>query len=188
VFGLSLSDYAQTPRPENLEPGFEDSADVKFGGDYNTLAGKLGVHSRVALAPPTLGRILREEGISVYRLAEVEKYLDKKGQWSWYPLRQCDRVNDKHGNVWAIRRETNTRKSGRYGDVVDRLYYQPVPFPVLCTVELLASKLSKDAIFMVAAPNNDPDPFLGVWLHETSTRHMTVIERWDEPSFRGIYT
>ncbi len=151
-----------------------------FQKEYDTLASKLGVNARVA---PSTTSVLQELAISIYDLAAVERYLDRKGHWCWRPLRRVDIASD--GKVWRLERETYHIYPYSHGRVESDQYLRPVPYPVLCVVERLVERCGADILFMVAALEKKPDPFLGCLLHSENPKKMTVIERWDEPGFRS---
>lgn len=147
--------------------------DKEFEDKYEKLACKLGI-ACVTVRNPLLS-CLQKNCIQVYDMARVERYMDRKGHWSWWPLRNADARRHP-----VYRRVTNTPYPSLYGDTVGQIYPKPVPYPVLCTVDIIHTALP-EAYFMIAALNTRPDPFLGVGLNDDT---LTVIERWDEPSFR----
>lgn len=149
---------------------------------YDSLATKLGVECR-AKTNTQLSVVLAEEMIGVYDTAAVERYMDKKGYWKWYPLRTYDKAPGSAS--WKINRVTPTSYDTLYGPSSSEVYDKPVPYPVLCTVERLVDKMGPSVIFVVAALGSNPDPFLACFLRAPGRIRLYVIERWDEPGFRG---
>jgi hypothetical protein len=162
----------------------------EFAVEYDKLAAELGVNcymGATAQRQRLLG-VIRSLCIPVFPLDKVEAYLDSKGNWGWFPLRDSDRASDK--KTWIINRNDHKAPGLRFGYVSNQRYDSPVPFPVLKTVKdindgLPGSGENARAIFMVAALKKNPDPFLGVRLLNDPDRRMIVVERWDEPGFRG---
>jgi hypothetical protein len=171
-----MFEFLLNPKPELLTIQREEAPD--FGEEYNRLAAKVGILARAQTQAVTIPRILAEEAIHVYDLARVEKYMDKKGYWDWYFLRPQD-----DGKLLP-RRKTFTSRPNVYGAYHFFGYKEPVPFPVLLTVDKIVERVGSEAMFFVAALSYDPDPFLAVMSRYDWTRTMYVIERWDEPSFR----
>lgn len=155
------------------------------------LATKLGVGAIPRISTETSARlrdVLREECITVYDFDAVVRYMNritkrKREPWGWMPLRRCDRV---------YQLDVDQRQSGRWiwqqlaGSFEARQYSEPIPYPALCTVDRLVEHLGDEVSFFVAAIIELPklDPFLAVRLN-SCPEDMYVIERWDEPSFRG---
>jgi hypothetical protein len=145
---------------------------------YVKVAAKIGLYSG-ALLKEILLHFLSDEGICVYNLEHVEKYLDAKfgstdrAMWGWWGLRSRD--------VNAVVR---SREGSYNGDTVRHLQYrQPVPLPVLLSVDKIVEKFP-DLYFYVAdkvEPSDFVDPFLAV---TGAGLEFIVIERWNEPSFR----
>ena len=165
------------PRPKPLTMAAE--ADERHAFEYNELAVKLGTAARATIQAVTIPHILVAEAIHVYDLARVERYMDAKGEWSWFPLR------NQNAGIRPLRVTKQPRfKSGDYGDLHPTLYLAPVPFPVLLTVERIVERCGMEPVFFVAALDEHPDPFLAVMSRYDWTRMTYVIERWDAPSFR----
>jgi hypothetical protein len=139
--------------------------------EYAALARELGISTQV-VNDERLKAVLAEECIPVYDMAAVKKYMDStvnnekaRGaslglKWIWTPLRKSDAGG---GNC----------------------YVHPVPLPVLLTVKKLVDRLGTDSVefFVTDYEVVKPDPFLAVRAKGSQTKY--VIERWDEPSFRG---
>ncbi len=181
MFGL----FEKVSKPDPLAKrdanvgGIEDPA---FHAAYEQLARKIGIATHAKALQ--LVAALREEGIQVHDLAAVERYMDAKGHWSWFPLRNQDQAGG--GSVWRISRVTSTAHPSLYGNVEAGRYPHPVPWPVLCTIEKLIDRFGESVKFVVAAMNAHPDPFLACWLKgDGEGITLFVIERWDEPGFRG---
>lgn len=162
-----------TKQPISLD---KDRTDEVFVQSYDELAGRLGVAARAKVVISKLQSVLMEESIHVYDLAHVEKYMDGKGYWGWFPLRPIDVKFSV-----LIGRVTPTNYATLYGVTETEVYPKAVPYPVLLTVDKILQRCDS-AYFFVAAPQTHPDPFLGVLSAQNSG--LFVIERWDEPSFR----
>jgi hypothetical protein len=159
--------------PQKIAPVTEDK---EFALQYDTLASELGVQRRVY---SKLKEVLEELSIQVYDQAAVERYMDEKGYWSWYPLRGID---SRH--VDGFSRETPHINSSLYGGSNRSQYDKQVPYPVLMTVKSLVDKMGDDVLFFVAAMSSHPDPFLAV-MQRSAQGQIFIVERWAEPSFRG---
>ncbi len=160
-----------------------DEQDQEFAKQYDTLANRLGVQCRVKRDVRLLEALQRQQ-IQVYELAKVERYMDRKSTWSWFPLRASDRCKEAT-HVWILERETPTEYPSMYGSVKNDIYPKPVPYPVLCTVQRLVDCFEDKVQFFVAAFDQKPDPFLGCRLMDVGQSKLVVVERWDEPTFRG---
>jgi hypothetical protein len=169
------------PKPKKREVELPPQIDRDdFADQYNALANKLGITQRATplLSSRALAVALKDLQITCYDRADVEKYMDRKGRWNWFPIRADDKYS---GNSSAINyRVTQHRFARIYGGYDSTLYTSPIPYPVLLTIEQITEKVPY-ARFYVAALNDKPDPFLAVVLND----EVYVIERWDEPSFRG---
>ena len=148
-------------------------SDDEFVSEYNRVAKKLNV---TAIAATSLARVLVAEAVPVIDRAAMERYMDKKGNWGWF------RYAGKAVN-FQIPRLTPTSFRSLFGPTHEAAYEAPVPLPVLLTIEKISDALPGEVGFYVAAPETNPDPFLAA-IHVT-TREIFVVERWDEPSFRG---
>ncbi len=159
-------------------PATVTSEDVEFSAEYERVAAKVGVLRRpIQTTSAKLIEVLKEEGIDVYPLAKVEKYLDSKGYWYWFPL------NHNTVRVDEFNRETAHDHVTIFGGVKRQVFNQPIPLPVLLTTERILDRLGDQVSFWVAATGKDP--FLAVTLNSDESNKLFVIERWDEPSFRG---
>ena len=142
---------------------------------HEALARKLGVTCVAPeIAVARLAQVLAELGISRYSMADVHRYMTamaaRKGvAWSWLPARACDKTRIAHR-------------------IADTVYSEPIPLPVLMTMNALVERLGDEVRFKIAAfATPKADPFLAV--HPAGSTDITdwfVIERWDEPSFRGV--
>lgn len=162
---------AKVPIPASGD-SFEDVRE-----EYNRVATKLGIQQRIDHPTVTsrLRTALTELSLSVYDQSAVEQYMDKKGQWTWNPLKEC-------GSDVEIPRVTPHDYPTIYGGTSwHRIYTDPVPLPVLLTAEQILSRCSSARFFVAAI---DKDPFLGVLL-KSSHPEFYIVERWNEPSFRG---
>lgn len=103
----------------------------------------------------------------MHALCHLESY--KQGRpvgWVWKPLRD----GDTKLAIDHIERSTGT-------------YKHPIPKPVLETVRTIIKHLGDRVAFVVTDYEaTNPDPFLAV---TAPGLPLYVIERWDEPGFRG---
>ena len=166
------------PEPLVLEDVQEHEAFVE---QHVALAQKLGVKTWHK-PNQSLAKILIELGIKVYDTAKVERYMDSKGYWGWFPLRQQDKVSPPEER--GIERVTPHRHATLYGGMKREQYDKVVPLAVLLRVEQFLEKLPS-ARFLVAALDTHPDPFLGVLDRDDPNNNRAyIIERWDEPGYR----
>lgn len=173
----SASAVPDTPTPEPVT-----IPDVGADADYRVLAAKLGIRN-AALDNANFREFLAEEGIMVYPMGKVDEYLRARAAadsrndgltgtvtWCWRPLRGRDASAMSGG-------------SGANGRISPIVYAHPVPYPVLLTVDKIQSRFGDQVQFFVSDYEvRRPDPFLMV-TGEGLERY--VVERWDEPSFRG---
>lgn len=169
----------QLPIPEKHAVAVQEQPD----SDYLRLVEKLGIRS-AAILTVKLEAILADEFIPVFDYEKVEQYLNneclKRAQaqalaqaqdrlsytsWCWKPVR----AEDRKGTSGMPR-------------VTRQLYQQAIPGEVLLTMERIAAKLP-EAKFFVSEIVDVADPFLAVTVK--GANKLWVIERWDEPSFRG---
>lgn len=186
---------------------------VMIDDEYRQLSEKLGVtHLMAATATENKQALfiaaLAEMGLRQYDPAVVKAYLNTKytEAWGFRALRQKDYERDGHGYITRDSRSDNRlilRQSSNQSWDSDRaifwapahngfiiggqdreLYSKPVPMPVLLTVQRIVEKFP-EAKFYVSDKANvqiEPrDPFLLV----VHLDQQYIIERWDEPSFRG---
>jgi len=168
MLGLNLK-----PKPQVLEPMAVTTEEEEFQAEYQRVAKKLGVEI-FAIPGKDLENFLREEGIPVYSQAKVEAYMDKKGFWSWFRMRGRDQSR-------VIPRTDN--KNTSMGRANGMYYPNAIPIPVLLTAERIVDKFGDSVGFYVAAIDKHPDLFLGVFHYQTG--EFFIVERWDEPGFRG---
>lgn len=150
--------------------------------EYAALVAELGVSSAAADLE-NFKALVPRAGLRVYHRAEVQEYLHCKYSvpvgnvsalvhWGWRPLRAIDR---------GVGRATSTNN----GDVQRgaEIYAKPIPYPVLLTVKAVRDACPSAKFFVSDEMQAEriPDPFL---LVEVGGEQF-VIERWDEPAFRG---
>lgn len=145
--------------------------------DYINLAERCGVKTN-PIGNMKMVDWIREHHHS-YRWDEVYAYMNelakresskhgKKISWLWRPLRNQDIL----GANWAV---GNIKIS-------QEVYKRIVPAPVLMTVEKLVTEFGDAVKFYVSDYDlPQPDPFLAAAIYH----EWEVIERWDEPGFRG---
>lgn len=169
--------------------------DREFDLEYCRVASKLGVTVVPSVAWRKLGDVLTELGIPVYSLAAVDKYLRSKAaevqqknngrgytHYVWRPLRESDVDRAEYGSY------KSQFASSPYGMRYNPQYHpydKAVPLPVLLTAERIEERLPGEVSFFVSDIVSYPDPFLAVQLKADRQKTMFVVERWDEPSFRG---
>jgi hypothetical protein len=170
-------------RPPAKEPSTVAIAEPEvIDAAYATLAGELGLQT-AAIDRERFKAYVHDAGLRVYDRAEVQEYLHAKygvppGNitahvvWGWRPLRAVDQ------------RTVGTGQSAngviQYGAP---LYAKPIPYPVLLTIKAVRDAAPSAHFYVSDDFNREriPDPFLLVEVGE----EQFVIERWDEPSFRG---
>lgn len=136
-----------------------------------------------------LAHALAENGLSEYDYPKVVDYLAVKfpDGWGWVPFSTQDdfapeadfgrRMNPMAIQEWDWRRNGWIVARGR-------VYTKPVPLPVLNTISVIRTAVPQIKFFISDELRPDyGDPFLMVKIPGSETCH--VIERWDEPSFRG---
>lgn len=183
----------------------EEKATVKT---YAELASGLGIKS-AALFEARFKVFAAEEGIPIYDYGKVHAFMTAKAKadgkiWCWKPLREVDELNlwnspDRKewprgcgffmertflgfGYEFLMFGEYEINRDN-HGIPSRALYQRAVPLPVLITVDKIEKHFKGEAIFLVSdyvSPN--PDPFLAVF---SGLSPLFVVERWDEPSFRG---
>ena len=163
------------PRPTPVAP----STDIP--ANYQALALRIGAkalaqESKIIKERAGFRAFLSENGIAVYEMEAVRKYLNKMRPWFhrvvWIGLNDMD--------IWD---DSFTGYLGTFWDG----YRKPIPEAVLLTAAKIRDEYSvDDAKFYVSdfmrrrRPAIGLDPFLAV-------RHQNeffIIERWDEPGFR----
>jgi hypothetical protein len=135
--------------------------------------------NEIPLALAELEQVLREETLGIYDYAKVAAYLDeqcrqleekrKPGEfhsyeWRWHPIRE----------YWSVYSWLPKQSN--------EVYNKPIPPEAFPTIERILSHYP-EALFYVSDIRNFQDPFLAVTVKGADKMH--VIERWDEPSFRG---
>lgn len=166
--------FAFAPKAKQLEVAAPVNTDEMMRGEHRRLAEK---HGCPTVCTVSLELVIREECIHVFDQAKVEKWMDKKGEWRWFPLRARDR---RRFDIQRVSKIESYRMRDHGGMETD-LYPLIVPTPVLMTVDRLEERLKDEVFFYVAAPAQGPDPFLAAVTRETTF----IVERWDEPGFRG---
>lgn len=156
--------------------------------EYRRLAQKLGVDTSAlekAEGHDLLMQTLSELGVRLYNENAVYDYLDVKYHtklwrnqvmkgWAWYavsgrPASSYDRSDVVHGGVCD-----------------HHIYKKPIPMPILHTMDSIVEKLkSKGEVKFYVTDEYKappiPDPFLAISFRS----HFLIIERWDEPGFKG---
>lgn len=197
----------KVPVPTSARIELPAGLDEQFQNDYIKLAKELGFDAGASqltkeLETMKFKQFLSENGIQTYEYKKVKAYLDDQYgdiPWGWRALREKD--NPMVSNVRVIganlthdgySRDTKSRQvvwskdvNGSYlGNMDTALYGKPIPYPVLLTIKKIADAFPNTAFWVsdeakrISAPL---DPFLLV-------RHSGksyIVERWNEPSFRG---
>lgn len=173
--------------------------------EYVALAKRLGVTLPKVITKLDLAQILIQENISAYDYRKVAAYMNRitpSGKnWQWKPLRAVD-----YEHSW--RNLSFDRPPVADGSFCEAVYDKAVPYPVLLTVDKIEQATKdvpsslKPAFFVTDYVSKNPDPFLMVCVpgnHDITDpladnwrrrvvpipERVFVIERWDEPSFRG---
>ncbi len=179
--------FAQEPIPVIPFSKQHDSLSEEDQQRYESLAKSLGIaHAKLKIKP--LMQWIDEHGLMVYRVDDVRKYLDRmlgQRRWVWRPT---DVVSSQHissggwNSTWGLfNREYLYNWNGQ----------TPIPLPVLETMNSLKTEYPQAAFFITDPMTTDEvkrqiyieeDPFLGVTIDGGP---LYIIERWDEPAFRG---
>jgi hypothetical protein len=171
---------APVPEPKAADLGAMPEA------HYIKTAMVAGLAESATVIMARLREVLADRSLYVYDMESVETYLDKhfggdhNNQytdrcWTWQAVSPDDAVIDlnRHGG-WAN------------GCVLKRERYQgAVPLPVVETIHALREAIPSLKFFISGESDRMPagDPFLAVW--HPSLADLVVVERWDEPGFRG---
>ncbi len=181
--------------------------DLELETEYNRVAEKLGVVKRPRSDWRRLAHALDELMIPVYDFHKVTEFLEKKAAevakqeakaavngsaaWGWFPL-NTGPVQPSSASFSAIEEYNRALRSMGLpperqpnGSFRSSTYNKRVPLPVLLTAEKIEDKLPGEVSFFVSDIERYPDPFLGVCLKSDPEKRMFVVERWDEPGFRG---
>ena len=145
---------------------------------YREISQRLGINT-IPLALVELEEVLRRKTLGVYDYSKVVAYLDeqcrrldeerKPGlfrsyEWRWHPIREYPGVYS-----WLPTQS-------------NQVYNKPIPPEVLPTIESIL-RCYPEALFYVSDIRDFRDPFLAVTVQGADKLH--VIERWEEPRFRG---
>lgn len=181
------------PQPVKAEP----SAHADVLDEYEALAESIGFAPKV-VRTERLRTTLAEMGLCIYERAKVEGYLTSKfgaekrvegvgrsATWVWRPMRTADITRDDatHGIIVFDFPPLSTNGTIQY---FGPSYDKAVPMPVLHTVKRVLERIPKARFFVsdeTSLAERFRDPFLAVMLPDHVG--LFVIERWDEPSFRG---
>ena len=155
--------------------------------DYLRTATEAGLADSAGIILARLRQALSARGLYIYDLESVEDYLDQRFggsrrsryselRWTWQAVTHADamRNDDRHGRGW-----TN-------GCILAAERYQgAVPLPVVETIQALRTAIPELKFLISGESKRMPagDPFLAVW--HPSFADLVVVERWDEPSYRG---
>jgi hypothetical protein len=184
--GLSAAVDRTKTVPVVVAPTSDDS----FQEDYTRIASKLGVSRTPTQDGFPLKAWLGAAGIACYGEVAVQHYLQR------VLGRNSQTYNTLHQSwFWRSVREQDHERPRRFagahvGPVIiihsGATYAKPIPYPVLLTMERVHDQFSNATFYISDHYTSDEkdalrDPFLLVVVD--SERY--VIERWDEPSFRG---
>lgn len=183
----SFYDSRQGP-PTHRPPAKPPTATTTIGpaepvdADYAALVAELGINS-AAVDLEAFKALVPQLGLRIYDRAEVQEYLHclykipvgdltPAVTWGWRPLRAIDQ------NLVSALVQFN----GKVQRAV-ALYSKPIPYPVLLTVKAVRDACPSARFFVSDEMQGEriPDPFLLVQI----AGEEFVIERWDEPAFRG---
>ena len=177
------------PRPP-AEPQRGDLVPVSLGEDreflerYRALAQKIGYHCaevETKLDEVELVEYLHEQGIAPYDYKAVCFYMHEVVQ-------QLNSAQDQGSSTWAtvhrMQHEWRWSPLRKCDGKKSELYTKPIPEPVLLTVAGLVERFGERVVLEISDLYTmpKPDPFLAV---SVRGGERYVIERWDEPSFRG---
>jgi len=187
--GVALLD---APKPAPL---FAHGPDPELEA-HAALAKKLGVAVRPKLSAMRLQDILAEEGMTCYDKKAVHAYMDSRaGQapntsWFWFHALERHVKQDVLLEVFHSSHREYLRQI--QGSILGSVYRDAIPLPVLLTIDKLMTRLGDEVVPVIAATFDlgklrpaPADPFLAVLMRGEPTP-MFIIERWDEPGFRGL--
>lgn len=156
--------------------------------EYQKLAERAGFVAGARLARrERFKRFMAENGVTVYSTPKVAEYLHavcpRGHRVVWLS------VNEDDGQVIGMNITGEIWLSHVGGDTRG-IYEKPLPIPVLHTMCKFTESGGefKDVTFYASDFTDVPkgDPFLAVLMgDEVSAGEFFVIERWDEPGFRG---
>lgn len=194
---VSILEEDSIPVVQTITVPDDDSA---FEKEYSELRSKLGIS---ASREPSysikrnLAIAIQEECAGVYELSKVTEFMDKKTlesrineknnglAWAWTPLRlqDVDPSWRKFQGEAAGKSKIQLKWRGQYPFNLWDFYERAIPFPVLATIDRIQQRIP-EAMFLISdiVSATDPDPFLAVTMPRCP---LYVIERWDEPGFRG---
>ncbi len=160
------------PVPAGPPPEGETAPQPDAPDAYIALATELGIES-AAVDEQRLRKAICELGLMVYDYDKVDAWLTRKAneksggtryRWTWKGLREKDRT----------------------GMSTSPVYPHAVPMPVLLTVQKLSEEVDTAMFFVSDYEAVVPDPFLAVTTRAMHAENkFLVVERWDEPGFRG---
>jgi hypothetical protein len=137
-----------------------------------------------------LVQAIQDNNFSCYDYKTVAEYLCKvfrRESWGWYPLRSIDHSKTlwRPATLHAIHNDVNfTKITSHSGFMQSSFYTKPVPLPVLETIATLNKAVGPSLRCYVSdVVQVWADPFLLVMVYGGS--RVFIVERWDEPSFRG---
>lgn len=163
--------------PARRNKAHEPDMSAEERAEYIRVAEAVGIGDSPAVIAERLLAFMQEENITTYDRQKVYEYLNQelgKGKWEWRGVRKSD-VAEFSG--WISHYDGG---DVMYGAIA---YTEKIPLPVLLTIQKVAEAVP-GAHFYISelASSKVGDPFLMV-----SGRGIGsyIIERWDEPRFRG---
>jgi hypothetical protein len=160
------------PTPTTVAP----EMDAEMREEYLKTAEALGISDSPAILSERIRIALQEENITTYKGKDVAEYLNQelgRGQWEWAGVRPCD-VDHLVG--WVAHHGPHDVDFSR------SRYAGEIPLPVLLTMQKILAKVPEAHFYISEKEKSKDDPFLLV-----TGRHIDnfIVERWDEPKFRG---
>ena len=163
-----------------------DEVDAEFQQAYAAVASRVGFAVPHAPVTPRFRSVLSEQGICTYDEKQVRTFLTKQygpklsqmPTWGWRPLRLQDTTQTTTYADSLARSPNGCLLGGR------TVYGKPIPLPVLLTIDTIQQAFPSAEFFVSDDTTREErvsDPFLLVHLDGQNY----IIERWDEPSFRG---
>lgn len=171
-----------------------------FLAQYNEAATAIGF-APPALAVERFKALCAEYGIRHYDRAAVKAYLDVKygGESKTVMMRVYDPSIERRVEMPADRATWGWRPLSGAGEGLRRMppasdwcldgaanYDKPIPYPVLLTAQRI-KQVAPSAVFYASDEIREADmpavrdPFLGVRIGG----EFFIVEKWDEPEFRG---
>ena len=200
----TLTATAVCPMPEPLIAAPDDGGDQA----YFALAAKLKIRNAF-IVRREMETVLQEEGIHVYDIEKVRAWMtslvnkeNARLLAEWKDTATPEQIKDYSRDplglkswlgfasrpkrvIWGWRPLRGSDVKGlTHEHPLSGTYLHAIPFAVLTTIERLQGRLPHAKFFVSDYETELPDPFLMI-THPTLGLNGFVVERWNEPGFRG---